>query len=72
MIAEGLTLVERALAFPAVGPYSIQAAIAAVHAQSPTAAATDWDEIVGLYDVLLRAEPIAGGGTQPGGGGGDA
>ncbi len=57
MIAEGLALAARALAFPAVGPYTIQAAIAAVHAQAATAADTDWKEIVGLYDVLLRAEP---------------
>jgi RNA polymerase sigma-70 factor (ECF subfamily) len=40
-----------------IGPYTLQAAIAAVHAQAPTAAATDWAQIVGLYDVLARAEP---------------
>ncbi len=57
MIAEGLTLVERALASRRIGPYTLQAAIAAVHAEAPTAAATDWPRIVGLYDVLLRAEP---------------
>ena len=56
-IAEGLTLVERALAAHQVGPYTIQAAIAAVHANAPTAAATDWAQIVGLYDLLARAEP---------------
>jgi RNA polymerase sigma-70 factor (ECF subfamily) len=39
------------------GPYTIQAAIAAVHAKAPNAAATDWAEIVGLYDVLLQAMP---------------
>jgi RNA polymerase sigma-70 factor (ECF subfamily) len=55
-IAEGIALVERALASRA-GPYSIQAAIAAVHAEAPSAAATDWAEIVGLYDVLSRANP---------------
>jgi RNA polymerase sigma-70 factor, ECF subfamily len=55
-IAEGTRLVERALSSRRFGPYMIQAAIAAVHAQSPTAAATDWAEIVGLYDVLLRAD----------------
>jgi RNA polymerase sigma-70 factor, ECF subfamily len=55
-IAEGTGLVERALSSRRFGPYMIQAAIAAVHAQSPTAAATDWAEIVGLYDVLLRAD----------------
>ncbi len=56
-IREGLELVERALAARRVGPYIIQAAIAAVHAGAPSAAATDWTQIVGLYDVLLRAEP---------------
>jgi RNA polymerase sigma-70 factor (ECF subfamily) len=56
-IAEGAALVERALASPRFGPYALQAAIAAVHAGAPTAAATDWAEIVGLYDLLLRAEP---------------
>ncbi len=56
-ISEGCTLVERALTSRRFGSYSIQAAIAAVHAQAPTAAATDWNEIVGLYDVLLRGEP---------------
>ena len=39
------------------GPYSIQAAIAAVHAEAPSASATDWNEIVGLYDVLMRMTP---------------
>src|SRR5499433_3162517 len=56
-IAEGLTLVGRALASRAFGPYTLQAAIAAVHAEAPTAAATDWAQIVGLYDVLARADP---------------
>ena len=55
-IAEGTALVERSLASRRFGPYTIQAAIAAVHAEAPTAAATDWAEIVGLYDVLLRAD----------------
>src|SRR5206468_8291246 len=55
-IAEGTRLVERALSSrPA--PYAIQAAIAAVHAEAPSPAATDWAEIVGLYDVLSRANP---------------
>ena len=58
-IAEGIALVERALGSRRFGPYSIQAAIAAVHAEAPTAAATDWAQIAGLYDVLLRAEPSA-------------
>jgi RNA polymerase sigma-70 factor, ECF subfamily len=39
------------------GPYTLQAAIAAVHAEAPNAAATDWGQIVGLYDILVRAEP---------------
>src|SRR5205823_4988678 len=56
-IAEGVALVERALAARRVGPFVIQAAIAAVHAETATPAATDWAEIVGLYDVLLRVEP---------------
>ncbi len=56
-IAEGVMLVERALASRRVGPYSIQAAIAAVHAEAPNASATDWNQIVGLYDVLLRIDP---------------
>jgi len=56
-IAEGLVLVERALAARQVGPYTIQAAIAAVHANAPDAAATDWAQIVMLYDLLARAEP---------------
>jgi RNA polymerase sigma-70 factor (ECF subfamily) len=56
-IAEGTRLVERALLSRRFGPYTIQAAIAAVHAEAPHAAATDWAEIVGLYDVLSRADP---------------
>ena len=56
-IAEGSALVERALASRRAGPYAIQAAIAAVHANAPSAEATDWSEIVGLYDVLLRVDP---------------
>jgi RNA polymerase sigma-70 factor (ECF subfamily) len=56
-IAEGAALVEKALASQRFGPYTLQAAIAAVHAQAATADATDWSEIVALYDVLLRAEP---------------
>ena len=55
-IAEGTTLVERALASRRIGPYTLQAAISAVHAEAPTAAATDWAQIVGLYDVLVRAD----------------
>jgi RNA polymerase sigma-70 factor (ECF subfamily) len=56
-IAEGSALVERALASRRIGPYTLQAAIAAVHAGAVTAAATDWAQIVGLYDVLVRADP---------------
>jgi RNA polymerase sigma-70 factor, ECF subfamily len=56
-IAEGSALVERALASRRIGPYTLQAAIAQVHAEAPVAAATDWPQIVGLYDVLVRAEP---------------
>jgi RNA polymerase sigma-70 factor (ECF subfamily) len=57
LIAEGLALVERALSSRRLGPHALQAAIAAVHAEAPTAAATDWAQIVGLYDVLLKADP---------------
>jgi RNA polymerase sigma-70 factor, ECF subfamily len=56
-IAEGLALVERALSSRRFGPYTLQGAIAAVHAEAPNAAATDWAQIVGLYDVLARAHP---------------
>jgi RNA polymerase sigma-70 factor (ECF subfamily) len=58
-IAEGCDLVERALTSRRFGPYTLQAAIAAVHAEARTAAETDWRQIVGLYDVLARAEPSA-------------
>ncbi|MFL6280336.1 MAG: RNA polymerase sigma factor [Vicinamibacterales bacterium] len=57
LIAEGTPLVERALRSGRFGPYTIQAAISAVHAEAPNPAATDWNEIVGLYDVLLRSDP---------------
>jgi RNA polymerase sigma-70 factor (ECF subfamily) len=56
-IIEGSALVEQALGSRRVGPYALQAAIAAVHAEAPSAAATDWRQIIGLYDVLLRIEP---------------
>jgi len=56
-IAEGKALVERALSSRRVGPYTLQAAIASVHADAPNAAATDWAQIAGLYDVLVRVEP---------------
>jgi len=57
LIAEGCELVEKALTTGRFGPYCLQAAIAAVHAEAPTAGETDWVQIVGLYDVLLRAVP---------------
>ncbi|KAB0500054.1 RNA polymerase sigma factor [Pseudomonas vancouverensis] len=57
LIAEGCGLIERALASRRFGPYCLQAAIAAVHAEAATAADTDWEQIVGLYDVLQRAMP---------------
>ncbi len=56
-IAEGSALLERALASRRFGPYTLQAAIAAVHAEASSAAATDWAQIVGLYDVLVRVDP---------------
>jgi RNA polymerase sigma-70 factor (ECF subfamily) len=56
-IAEGSALVERALTMRRLGPYTLQAAIAAVHAEAPAAASTDWKQIVGLYDILVRADP---------------
>jgi RNA polymerase sigma-70 factor, ECF subfamily len=57
LIAEGTALVHRALASRRFGPYTLQAAIAGVHALAPSADATDWTQIVGLYDVLLLADP---------------
>jgi RNA polymerase sigma-70 factor (ECF subfamily) len=53
-IKEGSALVHRALSSGTAGPYAIQAAIAAVHARAPRPVATDWGEIVGLYDLLMR------------------
>jgi RNA polymerase sigma-70 factor, ECF subfamily len=55
-IAEGIALVKRSLSSPQVGSYTLQAAIAAVHAEAPSAAKTDWAQIVVLYDLLLQAE----------------
>ena len=57
LIAEGAALVERTLASRRAGPYTLQAAIAAVHAEALAGKATDWAQIVGLYDVLARLEP---------------
>jgi RNA polymerase sigma-70 factor (ECF subfamily) len=56
-IAEGVRLAERALATRRFGPYALQAAIAAVHAEARTAAETDWRQIVALYDALARHDP---------------
>lgn len=57
LIAEGTALVERALSSRRFGPYSLQAAISAVHAEADSAASTDWPQIVALYDVLLAIQP---------------
>jgi len=57
LVEEGIPLVERALGSRRFGAYSVQAAIAAVHAEAPTVAGTDWAQIVALYDVLLEIEP---------------
>jgi RNA polymerase sigma-70 factor (ECF subfamily) len=56
-IDDGIELVERAIQSHRIGPYTLQAAIAAVHAESRDARSTDWRQIVGLYDVLLRLDP---------------
>jgi RNA polymerase sigma-70 factor (ECF subfamily) len=56
-ITEGSVLLSRALASRRVGAYTLQAGIAAVHAEAPDVAATDWSRIVGLYDVLARVDP---------------
>src|SRR5262245_17601798 len=56
-IAEGLRLVEKAQSSRRFGPYTLQAAIAAVHAEAETSAATDWRQIVAAYDQLVRIQP---------------
>ncbi|MGC4016070.1 MAG: RNA polymerase sigma factor [Luteolibacter sp.] len=56
-IVEGVALVERALRSRRFGPYTLQAAIAAVHSEAPDAASTDWPQIVALYNLLAQAEP---------------
>lgn len=56
-IAEGVALVEQSLATHRLGPYTLQAAIVAVHAEAQDASHTDWSEVVGLYDLLVRLEP---------------
>ncbi|RON06502.1 RNA polymerase subunit sigma-24 [Pseudomonas brassicacearum] len=57
MIAEGCALIEQALSTRGFGPYCLQAAISAVHAEASTPEQTDWPQIVGLYDVLLQVQP---------------
>jgi RNA polymerase sigma-70 factor, ECF subfamily len=57
LIAEGVALVERSMRSRQFGPFTLQAAIAAIHAEAASAETTDWAEIVGLYDALLRADP---------------
>ena len=54
---EGRILVQNAIESHRFGPYTLQAAIAAVHSEAETAASTDWPQIVGLYNVLLRTNP---------------
>src|SRR5262249_30932242 len=54
---EGMSHLDRALASPPIGPYTIQAAIAAVHAEAASAGATDWSQNVELYEALLQIEP---------------
>jgi predicted RNA polymerase sigma factor len=56
-IAEGLALVNRTLGTGPIGPYQVQAAIAAVHDEAPTAADTDWAQILALYEVLAEVAP---------------
>src|SRR5215475_7603711 len=58
-IAEGVALVEKALSSRRFGPYTLQAAIAAVHAEAESVAATDWRQIVALYNQLVRIQPSA-------------
>jgi RNA polymerase sigma-70 factor (ECF subfamily) len=57
LIAQGLALVDRAFSSQRVGPYSLQAAISALHAKAPSVDETDWGEITGLYNLLLRIAP---------------
>lgn len=59
LIREGLGLVEEALGSGRAGPYTLQAAISAVHAESPSAAETDWAQIVAIYDLLVQMVPSA-------------
>ena len=57
MIRRGRDLVDRAFASRRIGSYTLQAAIAALHAEAPTHEATNWAEIAGLYEILRRADP---------------
>jgi len=57
LIDEGVALIESALSDAPLGPYQLQAAIAAVHAEAATADDTDWREILGLYDLLVALAP---------------
>lgn len=57
LAAEGTAMAERALALGRAGPYALQAAISAVHARAETAEATDWAEVVSLFDALVRVDP---------------
>lgn len=59
LIEEGITLVERSLSTRRFGTYTLQAAIAAVHAEAASPAETDWEQIVALYDALLAMQPSA-------------
>lgn len=56
-IAEAVTLIERAAALRRPGPYQVEAAIAACHAEAPSFESTDWMQVVALYDLLLEMEP---------------
>ena len=57
LIDEGIALIEAALSEAPIGPYQLQAAIAAVHAEAATAGETDWRQILGLYDLLVALAP---------------
>ncbi len=59
LIAEGTALAQQALLMPGYGPYSLQAAISALHGELASVAATDWPQIVSLYDLLLQIAPSA-------------
>ena len=65
-IAEGVALITASLAKHRVGPYQLQAAIAAVHDEAGTADDTDWPQILGLYELLSRSGAGADGGVERG------